>query len=341
MVLLPHCRTRSAAHSRAAGLISQDEFICFIGRYFLLLWWRLHKGGNAASGAGATTSFAVSFGSAQMGGGVANPLSLLGKGVTEGDIIAELVELVVCALDKGEQQFEDTMHREEETPRLPDGTPITLNMPCTLMTGRGGLFRQGCEVQVVAIDPEGRSLIVKLRNGSDTLEMSTNQPFLFRDLAASINFEMLLGLHRQPVAPDHAELEYSRSDPTAGDGCLNQAEMINMFKVLVQEACDAPLRVQLLRDFRADGRYTIIPQPPAGGNLLQEEIYLARCLMTQLLTEDLNEFLRADAVSSTPWACSRHWPCIFISVTLTSAAVAESFSLTFPLPRTTKGRCGT
>jgi len=231
------------------------------------------------------------------GAAVAHPQSLLGKGVSEGDIIAELVELVVCALDKGEQEFKDTIHREEETPRLADGTPITINMPCTLLTGRGPMFRQGCEVQVVDLDPEGLSLIIKLRSAADTLQLTTNQPFVFKDLAASINFEMLLGLHGQPAARDTSELEYSRSDPTAGDSCLNQSEMINMFKVLVQEACDPPLRAQLLRDFRAGSRYDVIPKPPAG-NDLQEELYLARCLMTQLLTEDLNEFLRADPVSS-------------------------------------------
>lgn len=120
--------------------------------------------------------------------------SLLGAAVTEGDIIAELVELVVCALDKGEMQMMAELHGEESTPRLGDGTAVTLNMACTLTSGRGGAFRQNSEVQVVSIDPSGNTLVIQLRDGQTMQLQSNPHPFTFKDLQASISFDMLLGM---------------------------------------------------------------------------------------------------------------------------------------------------
>lgn len=238
-----------------------------------------------------------------MGGGgaaavsVADPRSLLGASVTEGDIIAELVELVVCALDKGETQMMAELHGEEATPRLGDGTAITVNMPCTLTSGKGGAFRVNAEVQVVSIDPSGNFVIIQLRDGQTMQLQSNPQPFTFKDLQASINFDMLLGLSGGGGGrvQDHSDLEYSRMDPTAGDGCLNQSEMVNMFKVLVNQACDSAFRAQLLREFATKPQYATIPAP-VGTNILHQNIYLARCLTQQLLVEDMNEFLHSHPV---------------------------------------------
>ncbi len=93
--------------------------MCFLGRYFLLLWWRLHKGGNASIGAGASIFANLQQFGAGGSAAVANPQSSLG--VTEGDIVAELVELVVTSLDKGETQMMNELHGDENTPRLADG----------------------------------------------------------------------------------------------------------------------------------------------------------------------------------------------------------------------------
>lgn len=282
-------------HALPAGLISQEEFLCFLGRYFLLLWWRLHKGGHASVGAGASLFASLQqFSAGYSSGAVANPQSCLG--VTEGDIVAELVELVVTALDKGETQMMLELHGDEVTPRLMDGTAITPNMPCTLISGKGGSFRQHSEVKVVEVDTSGNFLIIQLRSG-ETMELHCNpHPYSFRDLQASVNFDVLLGLSGGGArASDHSDLEYSRTDPTAGDGCLNTSEMLNMFKVLVSDACDPSFRSQLLREFSSKPEYATIPAP-LGGNSQHENIYLARCLTNQLLREDLNEFLRADAV---------------------------------------------
>jgi hypothetical protein len=313
-----------------SGLISQEEFLCFLGRYFLLLWWRLHKGGNASIGAGASIFASLNFaafGGAGGGAGggvgaVANPQSALG--VTEGDIVAELVELVVTALDKGETQMMNELHGDERTVRLSDGTPVTMNMPCTLTSGKGGSFRMYAEVQVVEIDPSGNYLVIQLRSG-ETMKLQSNpQPFQFRDLQASVNFDMLLGLSGGAKrASDHSELEYSRTDPTAGDGCLNSSEMLNLFKVLVTEACDPSYRSQLLREFSSKPEYAVFPAP-AGANVQHENIYLARCLAHQLVTEDMNEFLRADKVScvSIGNVCGRYW-CIDFGVYIAASFVSS------------------
>jgi hypothetical protein len=206
------------------------------------------------------------------------------------------------------------LHGDERTVRLSDGTPVTMNMPCTLTSGKGGSFRMYAEVQVVEIDPSGNYLVIQLRSG-ETMKLQSNpQPFQFRDLQASVNFDMLLGLSGGAKrASDHSELEYSRTDPTAGDGCLNSSEMLNLFKVLVTEACDPSYRSQLLREFSSRPEYAVFPAP-AGANVQHENIYLARCLAHQLVTEDMNEFLRADKVScvSIGNVCGRYW-CIHSS----------------------------
>ena len=237
-----------------------------------------------------------------MGGGaaaavsVADPRSLLGA--SEGDIIAELVELVVTALDKGETQMRTELHDEEATSRLENGTAITVNMPCTLASGKGGVWRVNAEVQVVGIDKSGNFVIIQLRHDpQQTMQLQCNpQPFTFRDLRASFNpFENLLGHGGGSRVSDHTDLEYSRTDPTAGDGCLNQYEMVNMFKVLVNEACDHAFRTQLLREFATKPQYATIPAP-VGTNIQHQNIYLARCLTQQLLVEDMNEFLHSHPV---------------------------------------------
>ena len=241
-----------------------------------------------------------------MGGGaaaavsVADPRSLLGASVTEGDIIAELVELVVTALDKGDVKMTAELHDEEATSRLGDNTAITPNMPCTLTSGKGGVWRANAEVQVVSIDKSGNFVIIQLRHDpQQTMQLQSNpQPFTFKDLVASFNFDMLLGLPSGgggSRVPDHSDLEYSRTDPTAGDGCLNQMEMMNMFKVLVNEACDSAFRAQLLREFAAKPQYATIPAA-FGTNIQHQNIYLARCLTQQLLVEDMNEFLHSHPV---------------------------------------------
>jgi hypothetical protein len=278
----------------SSGLISQEEFLCFLGRYFLLLWWRLHKGGDASSAAGASSLFAcLNFG--LMGGGAAaavsvtDPRSLLGA--SEGDIIAELVELVVTALDKGETQMRTELHDEEATSRLENGTAITVNMPCTLASGKGGVWRANAEVQVVSIDKSGNFVIIQLRHDpQQTMQLQCNpQPFTFKDLVASFNFDMLLGLPSGgggSRVPDHSDLEYSRT---------NQSEMVNMFKVLVNKACDPAFRAQLLREFATKPQYATIPAL-FGTNIQHQNIYLAHCLTQQLLVEDMNEFLHSHPV---------------------------------------------
>lgn len=240
-----------------------------------------------------------------MGGGaaaavsVADPRSLLGASVTEGDIIAELVELVVTALDKGDVQMTAELHDEEATSRLADNTAITPNMPCTLTSGKGGVWRANAEVQVVSIDKSGNFVIIQLRHDPQhSMQLQCNpQPFTFKDLVASFNVDVLLrgSCGGGSRVTDHSDLEYSRTDPTAGDGCLNQMEMMNMFKVLVNEACDSAFRAQLLREFATKPQYATIPAA-FGTNIQHQNIYLARCLTQQLLVEDMNEFLHSHPV---------------------------------------------
>jgi hypothetical protein len=163
----------------------------------------------------ATLNFAT-IGGAAFGGAaaVANPLSVLGAGITQGDIVAELVGLIFLSLDKGEAQMLTELHGEEATPRLADGTPLTKNMPCTLMSGKGGLFRQHAEVQIVEIDPSGNHVIIQLRSGQSMQLQANPHPFVFRDLQATINFDMLLGMNGGAAASPHhdsdrTELEYA------------------------------------------------------------------------------------------------------------------------------------
>jgi hypothetical protein len=136
----------------------------------------------------ATLNFAT-IGGAAFGGAsaVANPLSVLGGSITEGDIVAELVGLIFLSLDKGETQMLTQLHGEEATPRLGDGTPITKNMPCTLMSGKGGMFRQHAEVQVVEIDPSGNHVVIQLRSGQSMQLNANPHPFVFRDLQVTLN----------------------------------------------------------------------------------------------------------------------------------------------------------
>ncbi len=288
--------------------------MCFLGRYFLLIWWRLHKGGDASVASGASSIFAcLNFAAMAAGGAVASPASVAHPqsvlSLSEGDIVAELCELVVCALDKGQTHTSEELHGEDSTPRLGDGTAVTLNMWCTLTSGKGGAFRQHSEVQVTYIDPSGTHLIIQLKSShpeKPSMQLQSNpHPFTFRDLQASVSFDMLLGLGA-PSAAQSSDLEYSRMDPTAGDSCLNHSEMINMFKVLVDEACDPTYRAQLLREFSTNAQYQIIPAPPSGQNRLHENVYLARCLTHQLLHVDLNEFVQTDPVrlSCLPYPAS-------------------------------------
>ncbi len=81
-------------------------------------------------------------------------------------------------------------------------------MPCTLTSGKGGSFRQHSEVKVVEIDSSGNFIIIQLRNG-ETMKLQSNpHPFSFRDLQASVNFDMLLGLGGGGAArADHSDLE--------------------------------------------------------------------------------------------------------------------------------------
>jgi uncharacterized protein YbaR (Trm112 family) len=236
---------------------------------------------------------------------VAKPQAVLGSSITDGDIIAELVELVVCALDKGELHMMQELQGEETTSRLIDGTPITMNMPCTLLTSiKGGPFRYNSEVQVVEIDSSGGYVTIQARSGETQRIFSNPRPFLFRDLQASINFDMLLRLNGASVkALEHCELEYSRSDPTAGDGCLNSLEMINMFKILISDACEPAFRSLLIKEFSSNPSYSTFPLPPAGSSEHHHNLHLARCLTHQLLTEDLNEFLQADKVCTPSLFC--------------------------------------